>query len=185
MIRVLIILNILALTFCAKDKEKLVEGVKFRGVECKADNITAIVISCYTRPISKKYATLNVKIDNLRIEKHVLFQIIINFRFENGYRQVMNSNKMNFCALMEGAVDNILFKTAISQMGEYAQTVFHKCPYNRTFEIINFLPTSPDEASKLPFPTGYYRYDIFWFVNDKEALSIKISLQIKQKSKKV
>jgi Protein of unknown function (DUF1091) len=173
-------LNILALGLFAKNKENYMEGVRYGGVECIADNTSITVGYCYTKPISRRHVTLNLKFNFVKpIESNFFLQVIINYRYGNVYRQVLNTKKMDFCGLMAGAADNLFFNLAVMQIGDFAKNIFHKCPYAGSVELKDFVPVQLKDNSSTLFPSGFYRYDVFFFVNDKEALTIKVFKQIK------
>jgi Protein of unknown function (DUF1091) len=179
----IVLVSILTVVICAKNNEDFRYGMRFRGIECKADNISAIFKYCFLKPISRRHVALNIKFDIIKpVKRNIFLQVIINYRYGNVYRQVINTNRIDLCALMEGAVDNIFMKRAIPLFGEYAY-VWHKCPYNGSIEMNNFVAVEADENSSNIFPQGYYRYDVLLFHNDREAVSIKLASEIKNELK--
>jgi Protein of unknown function (DUF1091) len=178
--RVLFILSILTMVDGVRDNGNFKEGVRFRGIECKADNISAIFKYCFLKPISRRHVALNIKFDIIKpVKRNIFLQVIINYRCGTVYRQVINTNRIDFCALMQGVIDNVLLKSVIVQIGEQGQNLFHKCPYSGSFELNNFTQASTEIGQPTLFPSGYYRYDITLFVNDKETICVKLATEIK------
>jgi hypothetical protein len=178
--RVLIILIILTIVACIRDNGNFKEGVRFRGIECKADNKTMILRYCFLKPLSRRHVALNFRFDFVKpIKSNLFLQVIFNYRYGNVYRQVIKTNRIDICALMQGVIDSAFIKNLLPQMGKEAQNLFQKCPYSGSLELKNYTEETKETSQSSMMPSGYYRYDITLFISDKEIASAKLATEIK------
>jgi hypothetical protein len=101
-----------------------------------ADNTSITVSYCYTRPLSRRHVGLNIKFNFvIPIKRNFFLQLIINYRYGNAYKEVINTNRIDLCALMGAAGDNLLYKIILPRLGDALSTLVHKCPYTGSIEL--------------------------------------------------
>lgn len=75
---------------------------------------------------------------------------------------------------MNGAVDNPLLKTLISQVKADVE-IFHKCPYSGPFKITNF--DMKEDKFFAIYPPGAYRTDVSFAREANGPPSVTVSLE--------
>lgn len=164
-----------------KNQESFVEGSRYRGVQCKVDNSTLELIYCYIKPYSRKTSFLNLGVKFVNpLGKPVYVQLISNYQFGSGYREVVNSGKQEWCSVIETTNSNPFMKVVVEVVKEnpVAKELFRQCPYDGVLEIKNFSTTSIKMYDALP--AGFYRFDVIVFKDDKMIFSLKINEEIKK-----
>ena len=164
-----------------KNQESFVEGSRYRGVQCKVDNSTIELIYCYIKPYSRKISFLNLGVKFVNpLKKPIYVQLISNYQFGSGYREVVNSGKQEWCSVMEETNTNPFMKVVVEVVKEnpVAKELFRQCPYEGELEFKNFSTTSIKMYEALP--AGFYRFDVNVFKDDKLIFSLKINEEIKK-----
>ncbi|KAL7012335.1 hypothetical protein ACKWTF_014784 [Chironomus riparius] len=138
---------------CANKNQVL---TRFRSIECQADNNTAVMESCYVKAVSRRTATLNLKIKLLKIyNKPIHIQMILYYRYGNIYREVIDTKPIEWCSIMAGLTGHLFMMQTIQQIKEVAGDVIHKCPYENSIEVKNL--TLDDNKALDVFPEGTYK----------------------------
>ncbi|XP_070500695.1 uncharacterized protein [Chironomus tepperi] len=174
---------ILTITSAKKNDESFVEGVRYRGVKCKIDNQTLELKYCYVKAYSRKISlfSLGVKFIN-PVEKPIYVQIISNYQFGSGYREVVNSGRQEWCSVVEETSTNPFMKAVVEVVKDnpVARELFRQCPYSGDLEINNFSTTSLKMYDALP--AGLYRFDVNVFKDEKMIFTMKINEEVKKDS---
>ena len=113
-----------------KEDKNSLYGTRFRGVNCSSyEKFIAEFTFCYVKAYSRKVTTLNFGINFKKPLKHVFVQLFAYYRYGNIYREIVSSQKINWCEIMEGAGYNLFFKMMIDVIAQSIPGLFHKCPY--------------------------------------------------------
>lgn len=164
-----------------KNQESFNEGSRYRGIQCKVDNISIELKYCYIKPYSRKISYLNLGVKFLNpIEKPIHVQFISNYQFGSGYREVVNSGKQEWCSVMEASSSNPFMKVVVEVIREnpVAKELLRQCPYEGELVIQNFTTTSIKMYDALP--AGLYRFDVNVFKDEKQIFGLKLSEEVKK-----
>ena len=144
---------------CDSKSQIFSSGVRFRSIECDADNKTSIIKYCYIKAVSRRVATLNVGIHFTQaVQKPIYIQLILFYRYGNIYREVIDTKKIELCSVMDGLSGHLFLMQTFEQIKALAGDALHKCPYDRDIDIKN-LTLDQAKAFGL-FPEGIYKFSI-------------------------
>lgn len=143
-------------------EKNAIYGTRFRGVECKSlDKSVSYFTFCSVKAYSRTVSTLSfgIKTDN---SGGVIFRLVANYRYENIYREVMDTKSIDWCAIMDGLLNeyNLFFKLVLDMVRQSLRKEdLHRCPYGGLVEVHNL--TIDDEVIKKMtiFPEGQYKYN--------------------------
>ena len=94
-----------------EEDKKSIYYLKFRSVKCEIfDNSSVLTKFCFVKPISRSVSSLNLGFDVIKPLYSIIMQVIGYYRYGNVYREVMNTNLVNFCAVMNGLDNNLLMR---------------------------------------------------------------------------
>jgi hypothetical protein len=120
-------------------KEKFTTGTRFRAIECVGDNVSVSFEYCNVKAYSAKVAVLNIGLKVLTlIEKPFYVQIVYSYRFGNIYRPMIDSKRIEFCAILEGLTGNPIMKLFTDDLLQAYPNLFHPCPFDKG-NILNNL----------------------------------------------
>jgi len=146
------------------DKRSQYSG-RFRSIECDANNKSIIVEYCYIKAVSRQHATLNVKIHhNEPIPAPVYVQLILFYRYGNIYREVIDTKRIDWCAIMDGISGHLFLMNIMQLVRSIAGTAFQKCPYKLDIELKN-ITLNETKAMDI-FPEGTYKFS--WITTTKK-----------------
>lgn len=101
-------------------------------------------------------------------------------KFENSaYRQIFKIHKVEWCSFMSGkARSNYMMNFIINTIKDStSKQLFHKCPYQGRFELLNITMKSDSHFSI--YPRGQYRLDIkLYDEGDAEMFSVAVEMKI-------
>lgn len=167
-----------------KKNPSLTYASRFRSIECQADNYTAFVEYCYIKAYSRRVTTVNVLFKNLRpSDAPIWVQMILYYRYGNIYREVIDTKRIEWCAIMDGLTGHLFLMQTIRQIKTMVAKNIHKCPYGEDIEIKNV--TLDDAKGFDVFPEGIYKaswitrnktMDVLWRFN----ASINVKSPIKE-----
>lgn len=168
-----------------KDLENFTHGIRFKSTKCQSDNTTMITKYCYLRPVSRKVVTINVGCRLLiPYKRPFYFQVVIFYRYGTIFRQIIDTKKLEVCAILGGADTNPLVKLLIDMMKKKAPHLIHKCPYTGDFDMKNFtLNTDLLDPASMVFPQGIYRLDYFIYLNNAVTFNFSTVAEIKSQLK--
>jgi hypothetical protein len=155
-------------------------SARFRSIECDANNKTVTIQYCYIKAVSRKHATMNVKIhlsEPIPGPMHV--QLILFYRYGNIYREVIDTKRIEWCAIMNGMTGHLFLMQILQFMRPIAGTGLQKCPYKIDIELKNI---TLDETKAMDvFPEGTYKFS--WITTTKKNFEFSwrfnVSLYIK------
>ena len=155
-------------------------GVRFRSVKCSFDNYTVLLKGCYLKAYSRRLVTLNLYGSfGKPLKKPCYFQFILFYRYGNIYREVIDSKKREWCAIMDGVQTHPYINLLIAQLKDSAPKLFHKCPYIGEHNLYN-ISVNEDKAFDL-FPQGYYKIKVLTH-NSSNILVFQMDLHFEIKS---
>lgn len=134
-------------------------GVRFRSIECSADNKTSIIKYCYIKAISRRVATLNLGINFLHaIQKPIYLRMILFYRYGNIFREVIDTKSIEWCSVMDGISNHLFIISTIEQIKALAGDALRRCPYEKDIDIRN-LTIDETKAFGL-FLDGHYKFSL-------------------------
>lgn len=157
------------------------ESSKFRAIYCKANNRSVLLRHCFVKSYSRTHSVINILI-NLpeKVYKPVYLQFVASFQFGMTFREVMNTQKQEWCDIMDGGDTNIFMKSVLdlikSQPGVHG--VFNKCPLGGDIAVSNFTVNTLELYKALP--SGNVRFELYIFKDDEKAFSVRLNQEIKK-----
>ena len=85
----------------------------------------------------------------------ILFYHILFYRYGNIYREVIDTKKREWCAIMDGGQTHPFVSLVIAQIKGSAPKLFRKCPYLGDYNLYNI--TVDEEKAFDLFPQGFYK----------------------------
>lgn len=169
------IIFVTSIWFVAAEK-KLVQTTRFRAVSCQSDNATVVLRYCNLKAISRDKVFLNFGGTIIgKLQKPIQIQLIHYYRFGNIYREVINTQKIEFCSVMDGANSHLFLKQMMEQIKEIATELIHKCPYKGDIDVRNL--TTDDSKYFDVFPAGMYRLELYVFKGETEVFKLQVDVQ--------
>jgi len=155
-------------------------GTHFRSVKCSTDNYTVLLDRCYLKAYSRRIVTLNiVGTFGVPLRKPCYFQFVLFYRYGNIYREVIDTKKREWCAIMDGVQTHPYINLIISHLKNSAPKLFHKCPYEGQHNLYN-ITVNEDKAITV-WPQGYYKMMITTY-NLTKNLVFQMDLRFEVKS---
>lgn len=154
-------------------------GSRFRAVQCFSDNFTVILHTCHLKAYSRKIVVLNLHMYFQKpLFKPTNVEFIILYRYGTIYREVINTQKRDWCIIMEGESTHLMISLIIDRLRTSAPQMFHKCPYVGEQKFMN---VTLDETKKYDvFPQGYYKVKVMVYNStDAEVFKMVLDLEIK------
>lgn len=165
------------LTAAAK-KEEFTFGARYTNIQCRADNITAVLRYCFLKPYSRRLVTANVGLSFLKpLKSPVLAEVIYSYRYGTIFREVIHSPKMEWCSMMDGAAANPIFSSILQEIKDSVPNLLHKCPYEGEIDLKN-ITTAHEKAASV-FWEGYYKFELLVWKNSKELFYLNLGTQLK------
>lgn len=156
------------------------DGTRFRSVKCSVDNYSVILNGCYLKAYTRRIVTLNLVGSVVKALKRPLyFQFILHYRYGTIYREVINTKKREWCAIMDGVQTHMYINLVIAVLKESAPKLFHKCPYKGDYQLYNI--TVDDSKTLDLFPQGFYKTKVV-VVNSTNNLVFQMDLLYEVKS---
>jgi len=131
--------------------------------------------------VSRKIVTSNVGVKLLvPYTRPIYGHTIIYYRYGTIFRQIIDTKKLEACAILDGVDTNPLVKLIVDTIKNLAPHLIHKCPYEGDWDLKN-LTTDLDLVDKatMLFPEGIYRLELFVFFNDSSTFNISGTAEIK------
>lgn len=127
------IIALLFSIFCLiKTDDNFNYGDRPRSIECSTDNETIKINFCNIRAISKKLVFINFGFEIMKpLKSPIYIQIIYNYRFGTIYREMINSNKIEFCELFSGKQTNPVIELFMDVLKRCVPNFIHSCPYEK------------------------------------------------------
>lgn len=160
--------------------EKFKEGTRLHSTACKSNNSIIVVNYCYMKAISRRLVTLNVGVNILKsLKKPIYIQMILYYRYGLIFREVINTNKREWCEIMNGKSTHLFITQSIAQIEASVPVLFHKCPYEGLLEFKNM--TIDEKKAFDVFPEGTYKTAtmIFDKIDNDAIFSINSTFLIK------
>lgn len=151
------------------------EGSRFRGIQCTADNRSIEIIHCYIKAYSRTFSAMNVKVRLLKpIDKPIYVQFTSNYQFGAAYREIINTQKQEWCNIMEGSATNPYMKAILKSVRNLSgfESLFRKCPYEGEVELVNASTNALDIYKN--FPNGNFRFEITCYKNGIQIFLMRI-----------
>ncbi|KAL7014212.1 hypothetical protein ACKWTF_015804 [Chironomus riparius] len=166
----------------AKSEDKFsFNGVRFKSVKCQSDNTTITTKYCYLKAVSRKDVTLNIGVKFLVPHTRPFFiQFIFHYRYGTIFRQIIDTKKLEICAILDGTDTNLLVKLVHDLIKNRLPELVHKCPYKDDWDFKNFTLNMDlvDKATML-FSEGTYRVDVSVYFSDVNTINVSIVIDIK------
>ena len=155
--------------------------IRFKSVKCQSDNKTILTKYCYLKPVSRNVVTFNFGIKLLVPYTRPIFgHIIIYYRYGTIFRQIIDTKRLEGCAIFDGADTNPLIRIIIDMIKTKAPNLIHNCPYEGDWELKNFtLNMDIVDKTTMLFPEGIYRLDLFIFFNDSSTFNFSGSSEVR------
>lgn len=158
-------------------------GTRFRAVKCSSDIDAVILYTCHLKAYSRRIVVLNLHGNIIRpFNKPIYSQFSLSYRYGTIYREVINTQKREWCSIMEGEPTHLLISLNIDHLKTSAPQMFHKCPY---IGEQKFLNVTLDESKAYDvFPQGFYKSKIVFFNSSHfEVFSLVMDYEVKSNLK--
>jgi hypothetical protein len=115
--------------------------------------------------VSRQHATLNFKIHYTEpIPAPIYVQLILFYRYGNIYREVIDTKRIEWCAIMNGMSGHLFLMNILQLIKPFSGTALQKCPYKIDVEVKNI---TLDETRAMDiFPEGTYKFS--WITYTKK-----------------
>lgn len=161
--------------------KKIEDSSKFRAIYCKANNRSLILKHCFVKSYSRSLTVLNILIHlPQKVYKPIYVQFIASFQFGVNFREVMNTQKQEWCDIMDGDSSNIIMKGILDMVRHQpgVRTAFKKCPLEGDMEIVNVTANTKELYKALP--SGNVRFEMYIFKDDERVFSFKLNQEVKK-----
>ena len=154
---------------------------KFRAIYCKANNRSLILKHCYVKSYSRTDTVVNILIHlPQKVYKPVYVQFIASFQFGINFREIMNTQKQEWCDIVDGDSTNFFMKAVLDMVRHQpgVHNVFQKCPLEGDMEISNVTADTRELYKALP--SGNVRFEMYIFKDDEKVFSLRLNQEIKK-----
>lgn len=94
-----------------------------------------------------------------------LIKHTLDYQYGTIFRRVIDIKPFDWCAFMDGQIDNVVFRVCYSIVAKTAPQLAHKCPYKGETKALNvILDAGLFMNFGSFFPQGKYR--TFWILSD-------------------
>jgi hypothetical protein len=155
-------------------------GIKFKKVQCWADNKLVSLHHCYIKNYSPEVASLNIAGKSLKpIDKPIDIHVIVSIGMGPMFYPVINY-KLEWCAIMSGETKHIVVSMITAVVQEAMPGLLHECPYSGEYEVKNFtLDESLNLAASQFVPSGNYKVELNVMKDVRKIVNVELVVEVK------